>query len=440
MCSRQRPALLEFIASLEKSGGVCHLLGLLSPGGVHAHTRHILGLARIVAARGIKVCLHGFLDGRDVPPRSAADHLSEIAATIESEPGIEIASLSGRYWAMDRDHRWDRVAIAYATLVEGAGGHHEDPVTAILDSYANDIGDEFLRPVAIATEAGMADGDGLLMANFRADRTRQLLSALLDPGFDGFKRGKLVNFAASAGMVSYSEFLDGFLPALFAPVCLKGTLPELVSRAGMTQLRIAETEKYAHVTFFLNGGSERVFEGEERILIPSPKVATYDLAPEMSALELTRRLVLETTAGRFDLIVVNYANPDMVGHTGKMAACVQAIETIDRCLAKLEAAVRASGGHLLITADHGNAEMMSEPGTGASHTAHTTNPVPLLLVNAAAGATLRNGRLADVAPTVLEFLRLAQPPEMTGVSLLTCGRAAAKQAASMKDGEPRVSA
>jgi 2,3-bisphosphoglycerate-independent phosphoglycerate mutase len=415
------PALGRFVAALKASGGTCQLIGLLSPGGVHSHDRHLLALARIVAAAGVKVAVHGFLDGRDTPPRSARDIVAGFARAIADAPaeapGIAIASLAGRYYAMDRDKRWERIERAYRLLVDAAGARAADAVGAIEASYRDDLSDEFMLPTALGGYAGMADGDGLLMANFRADRARQLLTALVDPAFDGFAR-RLVEFAARLGMVSYSDALDVFMPALFPRSDLSGTLPEAVAKAGLRQLRIAETEKYAHVTFFLNGGSEQAFPGEERILVPSPRVATYDLKPEMSAEEVTDRLVEAIRSRRFDLIVVNYANADMVGHSGKLAAAIAAVEAVDRCLGRLEAATREAGGVMLITADHGNVEMMRDPETGESHTAHTTNPVPALLVNAPAGLALDGGRLADVAPTLLELMRLERPKAMTGRSLL----------------------
>ena len=414
----ERPALRDLIATLKASGGVCHVMGLLSPGGVHAHQSQLAALVRAVALAGVPVRMHGFLDGRDTPPRSAVDYVRRFLSDVDGAGDIELATLSGRYYAMDRDKRWDRVARAYATLVDAAGDRADDAVAAIEANYANDVSDEFLVPTAIGAYAGMADGDGLLMGNFRADRAREILTALLDPDFDGFARPRTVAFAAQSGLVSYSSALDDYLPALFPPESLRNTLGEVVANAGLKQLRIAETEKYAHVTFFLNGGEERTFEGEERILVPSPKVATYDLQPEMSAPEVTDRLVEAIGSGRFDLIVVNYANPDMVGHTGDLTAAIAAVEVIDGCLGRLSTALEAAGGTMLVTADHGNVEMMQDPSTGQAHTAHTTNIVPALLVNAMTSISLRDGRLADVAPTLLDLLQLPQPADMSGRSLL----------------------
>ncbi len=420
------PALRNFIESLKASGGTAHLMGLLSPGGVHAHQNHMAVLANAVMDAGVPVAVHGLLDGRDTPPKSALDYLRAFRA-VTAAP---IASLCGRYFAMDRDKRWDRVARAYDTLVSGIGAQAGSPLEAVERGYEAGQSDEFLAPTAIGGYGGMAEGDGLLMANFRADRARQILSALLDPAFEGFSRAKTARFAATLGMVSYSEALDRLLPALFPPVMLNETLGEIAAELGLKQLRIAETEKYAHVTFFFNGGREAVFPGEERILVPSPKVATYDLKPEMSAPQVTDRLVEAIETDCFDLVVVNYANGDMVGHTGNLAAATAAVEAVDGCLGRLSEAVGRAGGSLIITADHGNAEQMSDPGTGQAHTAHTMNRVPVLLVGASTGVTaLDDGRLADIAPSILDLMGLAQPAEMTGQSLLKRARAARDAAA-----------
>jgi len=413
----ENPALARFIAQLKESGGTAHILGLLSPGGVHSHQDHIAALAQLVLAAGVPVAVHGFLDGRDTPPRSASEYLR---AFQTKAPEARFATIIGRYFAMDRDQRWERNALAYRALAEGAGERAPDAATAIGQSYAAGIGDEFVKPTVIGSDAGMKDGDGLLMANFRSDRARQILAALLDPGFDGFPRSRVVRFAAALGMVSYSAALDPLIDSLFERLELHHTLGEVVSEAGLTQLRIAETEKYAHVTFFLNDGREAEFPGEARILVPSPRVATYDLKPEMSAFEMTDKLVDAIEDGRFDLIVVNYANGDMVGHTGNLDAAIKAVETVDACMGRLETTVVAAGGALLITADHGNAEQMTDPGTGQAHTAHTMNKVPAILVSAPSWATaLDDGRLSDVAPTLLALLDLPQPTQMTGRNLIS---------------------
>jgi len=420
----KNPALVGLIAKLRASGGRCHLMGLMSPGGVHAHQRHIAALARIVADAGVPVLVHAFLDDRDTPPRSARDYLAAFGAAVADVPGVAVATVCGRYYAMDRDQRWDRVEKAYATLVSARGERAANADAAVTAAYARGETDEFVAPTAIAGYPGMSKGDGVLMANFRADRVREILAALLDPGFTGFARGTVVRFAAAAGMSAYSAALDPFIDVLFPPERLRDTLGEVVANAGLTQLRIAETEKYAHVTFFLNGGEEREFPGEDRIMVPSPKVATYDLQPEMSAAEVTDRLVAAVNGGHYDLIVVNFANSDMVGHTGILEAAIKAIETVDGCLARLIETVEAVGGALLITADHGNAERMRDPATGAPHTAHTSNPVPVVVVGAT-GVALRDGRLADVAPTVLDLMGLVKPAAMTGHSLIETAPATA---------------
>jgi 2,3-bisphosphoglycerate-independent phosphoglycerate mutase len=416
------PDLLTAIDAVKASGGVIHLLGLLSPGGVHSHQDHLAALARIVASHGVPVRVHAFLDGRDTPPSSALGFMERFLADVAGQD-VQVATVSGRYYAMDRDKRWDRVQLAFDAMVLGKGNAAADALSAIKAGYDAGQTDEFLLPTAIAGYAGINDGDGLLMGNFRADRAREILEALVDPAFNGFSRGKIPAFAARLGLTEYSSHLNAFLTPLFPAESLSRIFGEIVSEAGLTQLRIAETEKYAHVTFFFNGGREQVYPGEERILIPSPKVATYDLAPAMSAFEVTDRLVEAIDAGRYDVIVVNYANGDMVGHTGILAAAIVAAETVDACLGRLEAAVAKAGGVLLVTADHGNAELMRDPETGEPQTAHTTGPVGVVLANApAAIAGLRDGRLADVAPTLLALLGLPQPTEMTGQSLLVLDR------------------
>lgn len=418
----KNPILLDAIATVKQSGGTLHLLGLLSPGGVHSHQDHMAYLARLAAVAPIAV--HAFLDGRDTPPRSAIEYARKFLDDVKNSPRVRLATIGGRYYAMDRDKRWERVEKAYRALVLAEGEHSRDPVQAIEASYAVGKTDEFMLPTVIEDYAGMRDGDGILMANFRADRARQLLTALADPEFKDFPRPKVVRFSALVGTTPYSDHLNRFFKALFPPQNLNNILGQVVADAGLKQLRIAETEKYAHVTFFLNGGREFVFPGEDRILVPSPKVATYDLQPEMSGPEVTDKLVSAIGSGKYDLIVVNYANGDMVGHTGVMAAAVKAAESVDAFLGRLEAAVRAAGGVQIVTADHGNLEMMHDPKTGQPHTAHTLNLVPLIMVNAPAWVKgVRPGRLADVAPTVLRLLGLPRPAEMTGQSLIEEHRA-----------------
>lgn len=413
------PLLAATLDKLRASGGTLHLFGLLSPGGVHSHQDHIAAVAKAAAAAGVPVALHAFLDGRDTPPRSALDFLAAFEAAIAGVPNIRFATVGGRYWGMDRDKRWERVARAYAASILAEGERAASARAAIEAGYARNENDEFVAPTIIDGFAGVRDGDGLFFANFRADRARQILTALLDPHFDGFARARLPRFAAVLGMVEYSAALRDLMPALFLAERYPNTLGEVVAKAGLKQLRIAETEKYAHVTFFLNGGEDSIYAGEERILVPSPKVATYDLQPEMSAGEVTDKLVAAIRGGAFDLIVVNFANPDMVGHTGILAAAMKAAETIDATLARLEDAVLAVGGALLITADHGNLEQMQDHESGQAHTQHTTGPVPLVLIaREAAHHALNDGRLADLAPTVLQLMGLKQPAEMTGRSLL----------------------
>lgn len=407
------PALQDLIA---RTTGTVHLMGLVSPGGVHAHQDHALALARAVTAAGTPVAVHVWLDGRDTAPRASAEDLPRFLAALPA--GARVATVSGRYFAMDRDNRWDRVERAWRAIVLADAPRVAEPMQAVRAAHAADVTDEFVPPAVVGDYAGMADGDAVLCVNFRADRVRQILAALLDPRFDRFARPRVPKVAAAAGMTEYSAELAPLMGALFPPQRLEGILGEVVAAAGRTQLRIAETEKYPHVTYFLNGGREAAFPGEERILVPSPKVATYDLRPEMSAPEVTERAVEAIRSGRFDLIVLNFANPDMVGHTGKLEAAIRAVETVDAGLGRIAEAVAEMGGALLVTADHGNAELMRDPATGGPHTAHTTNPVPVLLMGGPAGARLSGGRLADVAPTLLALMGLAQPAAMTGRSLL----------------------
>jgi 2,3-bisphosphoglycerate-independent phosphoglycerate mutase len=413
-----QPALLDLIAKAKKTKGAVHIAGLLSPGGVHSHQDHIVALVRIFDAAGLRTRVHAFLDGRDTPPRSASGFLHLFEGALAGVKNARIATVSGRYYAMDRDRRWDRVEKAYEMLVSATGPRKPTAQQAIADSYEIDVGDEFVIPTVIGDYRGMKDGDAFVFANFRADRARELSTALLDPKFDGFKRRKRVKFSASAGMTEYSEPLKAFMSAIFPPEVIKKTIGEIVASQGLKQLRIAETEKYAHVTFFLNGGREKPYRGEDRILVPSPKVATYDLQPEMSAFEVTERLAAAIRSGKYDFIVVNYANPDMVGHTGRLDAAEEAVKAIDSCLGRLCTTVREAGGVLLITADHGNVEMMRDPETGEPHTAHTTFDVPIIVAGAPDVSRVDGGRLADVAPTLLDLMGLDKPREMAGHSLI----------------------
>ena len=420
------PELRALIDALQQSGGVCHLMGLVSAGGVHAHQDHAVALARILASARVPVRVHAFTDGRDTAPRSGADCLARLQDALPE--GARIVTVTGRYYAMDRDHRWDRVEKAYLAIAEGRGASFADAASAMDDAYGNGVTDEFVVPAVIGSSYnGMRDGDAVLCFNFRADRVRELLGALLDPGFTGFARPRMVKFAAALGLTRYSDALAPLMGAMFHPQHMGNLLGEVVSAAGLRQLRMAETEKYPHVTYFMNGGQEVAYPGEDRKMVPSPKVATYDLQPEMSAPELTDKAVAAIQSGVYDLILLNFANPDMVGHTGSLSAAIRAVEAVDYGLGRIADAVAAAGGALLVTADHGNCEMMRDPVTGGPHTAHTTNPVPVML--AGPSGALADGRLADLAPTLLALMGLPQPAEMTGHSLLDGGSGLAGYAA-----------
>jgi 2,3-bisphosphoglycerate-independent phosphoglycerate mutase len=414
----RRPALLELLDKVKVSRGALHIMGLMSPGGVHSHQDHIAALVKIFAAASVPVFVHAFLDGRDTPPKSAVGFVEKFSGEVHGLAGVRLATVSGRYYAMDRDKRWDRVEKCYAAMVDAHARRFDDAIAALGHSYGENISDEFLVPCVLGDYAGMEDGDAMLFANFRADRAREISAALLDPGFEGFTRARVVKFAGAAGLTEYSEALKPFMASVFPPEDVRETLGEVIAEHHMSQLRIAETEKYAHVTFFLNGGREEQFGGEDRILVPSPKVATYDRKPEMSAYEVTEKLEEAIGSGKYDLIVCNYANPDMVGHTGVMEAAVKAVDTIDQCLGRLCAALESAGGLMLLTADHGNIEMMEDPETHEPYTAHTTLDVPIIAFGAPKGSMLDNGRLADVAPTMLDLMGIKQPGLMTGHSLL----------------------
>ncbi|MBM3468570.1 MAG: 2,3-bisphosphoglycerate-independent phosphoglycerate mutase [Alphaproteobacteria bacterium] len=411
------PKFINFIEKLKNTGGACHLIGLMSPGGVHSHQSHIEAIIRLLQKENIHLHVHAVLDGRDTPPQSAYSYLQKFLENT-NQP---LASIGGRYYMMDRDKRWDRIEKAYQMVVHAQAPRIDDPLIFLKEQYKHGIGDEFMIPHCVGNYSGIKEGDGLFIANFRADRVRQILSALLIPSFNDFDRGPLIPFAATLGLGEYAADLTPFIPALFPKEQSTNPLGAIVSAARLKQLRIAETEKYAHVTFFLNGGREEVFPGEDRILVPSPDVATYDLKPEMSAVEVTDKVVetLLSSPCPYSLIVINYANTDMVGHTGIQEAILKAVETIDHCLGRLEKAATEAGFALVITADHGNVEQMIDETTGLVHTAHTCNPVPIVLVNGPKYVTgLNNGQLSDVTPTILELMGLSKPLDMTGKSLL----------------------
>jgi 2,3-bisphosphoglycerate-independent phosphoglycerate mutase len=421
----ESPTLITYFDRAAANGRAVHILGLLSPGGVHSHEFHILAAIELAVRRGVeRVYLHAFVDGRDTPPKSAAESLRQAQAKFNELNTGRIASLIGRYYAMDRNNRWQRTKAAYDLIVAGQALYQStDPFIALDMAYARGETDEFVTATAIIPRGEQAvhveDGDVVVFMNYRADRARQLTRAFIEPGFNGFNRTRWPALEAFISLTRYSADYD--IPVVFPPERLNNVFGEWIAQHGLRQLRIAETEKYAHVTFFFNGGEERVFEGEDRILVPSPHVATYDLKPEMSAYGVTDRLVEAIYSKKYDVILCNFANADMVGHTGNFEATVKAIEALDRCLGRILGAVQDRGGELLITADHGNAEKMREPSTrtklGQAHTAHTSNMVPLIYVGRPAKIS-NNGTLADIAPTLLYLMGLEQPPEMSSRSLI----------------------
>ncbi len=414
----RNPALLEAMEQARRPRVVLHLLGLLSDGGVHSHERHLFGLIDMASKQRVpRVVVHAFTDGRDTPPRSALRYIDRLEKALAGTGG-EIGTVTGRYYAMDRDARWDRVARAWAALVSGNGQKAASAREAVENAYARGENDEFIQPTVIVhadiPPRRISDGDAAVFFNFRADRARQLTRALTEPDFSEFLRGK----RPSLKFVCFTRYKKEFtLPVAFPPLVLEGILADAWAAQGVRNLRLAETEKYAHVTYFFNGGVEKAFEGEARVLVPSWRGATYDLHPEMSAEEITREAVAAIDGKGFEALVVNFANADMVGHTGKLPETVKAIEILDGCFARLETVCARTGAALLMTADHGNAEQMLDPSTGQPHTAHTTNPVPALLVNAGAGPLRPSGTLADVAATILGLQELPIPREMTGRDL-----------------------
>lgn len=414
----ENPVLTGAVDKAVGAGKAVHILGLLSDGGVHSHQDHLVAMAELAAQRGAeKIYLHAFLDGRDTPPRSAQSSIELLDATFAKLGKGRIASLIGRYYAMDRDNRWDRVQAAYDLIVDSTAQYTADSAVAGLEAaYARDESDEFVKATRIGEAVKVEDGDAVIFMNFRADRARELSRVFVESDFNEFPRARLPKLAAYIGLTQYSAKIPA--PAAFAPSSLNNVLGEYLAKNGKTQLRIAETEKYAHVTFFFSGGREEPFEGEERILIPSPKVATYDLQPEMNAPEVTDRIVEAIEQQRFDVIVVNYANGDMVGHTGVFEAAVKAVEALDSCVGRIVEALDKVDGEALITADHGNVEQMEDACTGQAHTAHTSEPVPFIYVGKRKVKVRDGGVLADVAPTMLKLLGMEKPAEMTGTSIL----------------------
>lgn len=411
------PALMDYIGSLKNTGGRAHVMSLISDGGVHGHIAHLIVTLHILTEADVPVVLHAITDGRDVAPSSAADFLDRLIADLPS--GVEIGTVTGRYFAMDRDNRWERVTTAYDAIVHGVSDARSDTVEeAIKSNYAAEVSDEFIPATVLGGYQGAQDGDAFFCMNFRADRAREILRAIGESAFDEFDVGTRPQWSMLLGMVEYSTSHNDYMRTCFPKQKLVNTLGEWVAKSGKSQFRLAETEKYPHVTFFLNGGKEQPEKGEARYMAPSPKVATYDLQPEMSAVEVTDQFVQAIEAG-YDLIVTNYANPDMVGHTGDLNAAIKACEAVDQGLGRVLAALENAGGAMIVTADHGNCETMIDPETGGPHTAHTINVVPAVLVGGDANTTLRDGgRLADLAPTLLDLMQLAKPTEMTGESLL----------------------
>ncbi|QCE32533.1 2,3-bisphosphoglycerate-independent phosphoglycerate mutase [Acetobacteraceae bacterium] len=417
---KDRPAIKELMDVLRKTGGTCHIMGLTSEGGVHSHLDHLIGAVKTMENANIPVVVHFFADGRDTAQRCALEVLEKLETAL---PKVKIATVSGRYFAMDRDNRWDRVQKAYDVIALAKGPHYDSAKKAIEAAYAEDKNDEFVPPSVIDGYQGAKKGDGLWMINFRADRAGEILQTLLLPDFKGFERPVSPAFAFACGMTPYAAELNPYLETVFPKENIEQHLGEIVAKAGLSQLRIAETEKYPHVTYFFNGGDETPAPKEDRKLIASPKVATYDLQPEMSAGEVTDEVVSAIDSGKYDLIILNYANPDMVGHTGMLDAAITACQAVDQGLGRIEAALEKQGGVMLVTADHGNCETMKDEKTGKPHTSHTTNPVPLILADFRKGEKevkemREGGSLADIAPTLLHFLQLEQPELMSGKTLI----------------------
>ncbi|MGY9050341.1 hypothetical protein P775_07555 [Puniceibacterium antarcticum] len=408
-------ALQDMIQALQDSNGTAHLMGVVSNGGVHGHLNHIFAAAKAISQTGVPVTIHAITDGRDVAPKSAAGFIEKLQKRLPQN--VHVATVIGRYFAMDRDNRWDRVQTAYEAMIHGKGEHAASAKEAVAQAYRNDTTDEFIPATVIDGYDGVREGDAFFCLNFRADRAREILAAIGAPEFDGFDRGEKPQLASLLGMVEYSEDHATYMTTVFPKRELHNTLGEWVAKHGKKQFRLAETEKYPHVTFFFNGGKETAEPHEDRFMPKSPNVATYDLQPEMSSAEVTEKFV-EAIGQGYDLIITNFANPDMVGHTGDLKAAIKACEAVDAALGKVLEAVKAAGGAMIVTADHGNCETMIDPETGGPHTAHTLNLVPVILFGGPKKAKLRDGRLSDLAPTLLQLMGLEQPEEMTGKSLI----------------------
>ncbi|CUI34945.1 2,3-bisphosphoglycerate-independent phosphoglycerate mutase [Cognatishimia activa] len=407
--------IVAFAGKLKSTGGTAHLMGVVSDGGVHGHLNHIIASVKAITDHGVPVVVHAIADGRDVAPKSALPYIAALESALPAN--ATIGTVIGRYYAMDRDNRWERVSEAYNAMIFGEGLKVDGAAQAIEDGYARDESDEFIKASVVGAFDGAKDGDGYFCLNFRADRAREILAAIGQPGFDDFEVGTRPALTM-LGMVDYSDEHVKFMASAYPKKPIVNTLGEWVAKQGKTQFRLAETEKYPHVTFFLNGGEETPSKGEDRFMPKSPKVATYDLQPEMSSAEVTEQFVSAIEHG-YDLIVTNYANPDMVGHTGDLDAAMAACSAVDEGLGAVRTALEKVGGTMIVTADHGNCEVMIDPVTKGPHTAHTTNLVPVVLVNGPEGASLKEGRLADLAPSLLELMGLSQPEEMTGESLIS---------------------
>ena len=405
----------NFLKMLRESQRI-HLLGILSSGGVHGHQDHLFKIIEILGKKK-EVLLHCFLDGRDSSPVSGYNNMSVLMEKIKKKKNIKIASICGRFYSMDRDNRWDRINLAYKAIIEGSAEQQKNPLKSIKESYAEKITDEFFKPKNFSNYSGVKKNDGFFITNYRADRVRELLTAIFDKQFNNFKRNKIADFSSAISMVEYSKRLKKKITPLIQPLLIENNLGEILSKKKLNQLRIAETEKYAHVTYFFNGGVEESYEGEDRVLIPSPRVETYDQSPEMSALKLTEELIKRIKKNKYNLIVTNFANTDMVGHTGNFKATIKAVETVDSCIGKILEQCKKNGYTLIITSDHGNADLMYDEKKSIPCTTHSINPVPFIICEKVK-LKKKNGILADIAPTILDLMKLEKPDDMNGCSLL----------------------